>query len=250
MPQHTQNSPIQTDAQGREYIDTPRGRVYLSPVTRGEAAPTDETGIFRSRPRWNQQKGKFETPIDWGNILSIATGAGLGAAGLSAAGVFGGGASASAGGGVPNLAGPAGLPGGPAYGAAAPAGVPNLLGKAGLPGGPAYGAAAAPPAAAAGKNALDRIKDVGKKAIGGDHKGFNPFELAALAALSGLPALFANKGPSNEEKALQDQVRRMTELQQRRIEHQNPLFEAVTRLAMSRLPTANQGEVSPLQGAR
>lgn len=236
MPQHTPNSPIQTDAQGRQYIDTPRGRVYLSPVTRGEAPPEDTTGIFRSRPRWNQKKGKFETPIDWGNILSIATGAGLGAAGLSAAGAFGGGAAGSAaGGGVPNLAGAAGLPGGALYGAAAPAagGISAGVGAAG---------------GGLGSKLANVGKTVGKHALDGA-KGFNPFQLAALAALSGLPALLANKGPSNEEKALYDQARQMTELQRRRIEHQNPLFEAVTRLAMSRLPTKNQGEIAPISGS-
>jgi hypothetical protein len=63
---------------------------------------------------------------------------------------------------------------------------------------------------------------------------------SAISALAGLPALLTNHGPSAEERALFDQARQMQALQQKRIEHQNPLFSAVTQLAMSRLPGASQ----------
>lgn len=66
----------------------------------------------------------------------------------------------------------------------------------------------------------------------------NPWLQAAIAGLAGLPALLAAKqGPSDEEKRLYEQARQMAELQQRRTQYQNPLFSAVTQLAMNRLPT-------------
>jgi hypothetical protein len=68
----------------------------------------------------------------------------------------------------------------------------------------------------------------------------SPLLQSAISALAGLPALLANNGPSAEERALYDQARQMQALQQKRIEHQNPLFSAVTQLAMSRLPGASQ----------
>lgn len=77
-------------------------------------------------------------------------------------------------------------------------------------------------------------------------KGMNSLQQAALAALAGLPGLLANKGPSNEEKAALDQARQLQALQQKRIEHQGPLYEAVTRLAMSRMPAGVQMPIQPL----
>lgn len=79
------------------------------------------------------------------------------------------------------------------------------------------------------------------KAVGGDG-GANQWVKAALAALAGVPALVAakNSGPTAEELAMQQQIKDMLASQQRRVTFQDPLHEAVTRLAMSRLPTASQ----------
>ena len=70
---------IRTDEQGRRSIQLPGQRVpnYISPAAFGESVPPDTTGIFRSRPQWNQKTGQWETPIDWGNILSLGTAAAL-----------------------------------------------------------------------------------------------------------------------------------------------------------------------------
>lgn len=68
----------------------------------------------------------------------------------------------------------------------------------------------------------------------------SPWLQAAIAGLAGLPALMANNGPSAEEKALLDEARQMQAMQRQRIEKQNPLFSAVTQLAMSRLPGSVQ----------
>src|SRR3990167_918051 len=72
--------------------------------------------------------------------------------------------------------------------------------------------------------------------------GLNWWQQAALAGLSGVPSLIAasrNKPPAAEE-ATQEQIRQMLESQQKRFDYQSPLFQAVSQLAMSRLPTASQ----------
>ena len=91
---------------------------------------------------------------------------------------------------------------------------------------------------------------------GGGEGGMNAWQTAALAALAGLPALVAakNSGMSDEEKAIYAQLQRdiedqrqdriperaLRDTQLRRINYQNPLFQAVSKLAMNRLPTNAQ----------
>lgn len=93
---------IQYDAQRRPFFwmnGVVGGKKnYVSPVAMGGQAPADTTGIFRQRPQWNNKKGKWETPIDWGNILNIGVGAGLGVGAASAFGAFGATAAEAAGG--------------------------------------------------------------------------------------------------------------------------------------------------------
>ena len=98
---------LQYDEQGRPYFQLPgQRRNYVSPVAMGGEAPEDTTGILRSRPQWNQHAGTWETPIDWGNILNVGVGSGLGLGALNAAGVIGGGAAASGTGGATAGLGP------------------------------------------------------------------------------------------------------------------------------------------------
>jgi hypothetical protein len=81
---------VQYDEKGRPYILMADGRRnYISPAAFGEPVPEDTTGMFRQAPQWNNQKGEWETPIDWTNIANIGVGAGLTAGGLSAFGAFG-----------------------------------------------------------------------------------------------------------------------------------------------------------------
>lgn len=131
------------------------------------------------------------------------------------------------------LAGPGTAAGGGAAGGAAAdvAAVDAAIGGMGT-----GGLATAAGAGAAGEEAARRRRTAGDTA-GDLASRFNPWQQAALAALSGVPALMANRGPSDEERGLYDQARQMTQLQRERIESQNPLFQAVTQLAMSRLPT-------------
>ena len=81
-----------------------------------------------------------------------------------------------------------------------------------------------------------------RDAAEGGANALSPWLKAAIAGLAGLPALMANNGPSAEEKALLDEARQMQAMQRQRIQSQDPLFKAVTQLAMSRLPgSAQQG---------
>jgi hypothetical protein len=133
---------VQYDALGRPYFDMPgmKGPSYVSPAAMGQAPPPDTTGVFRHGPQWNQNTGKWETPIDWSNVLNVGVGSALGAGVLSAAGVFGGGAGAAssssagagagAGGGAAGGAGAgtgAGVSAGVAAGAGAKMGIPTLV---------------------------------------------------------------------------------------------------------------------------
>lgn len=104
-------------------------------------------------------------------------------------------------------------------------------------------------AAAAGGAGSGANRALGGAADAASDAGMTWWQQAALAGLSGVPSLIAaakNK-PSAEELALQQQIRDSLAAQQRRFTHQNPLFEAVTQLAMSRLPTASQRSLTPLE---
>lgn len=159
---------------------------------------------------------------------------GAGAAG-GGAGAVGGGGAASVGGTIPYVHG------GLSMGMPAPAGMastPGLLSRFG--------------------NAI----------TGGGNGGANQWLQAALAGLSGVPALIAaNKSkpsaselarrqpstdelamlqPSADELAMQQQVKDMLAHQQRRTQYQDPLYQAVSQLAMSRLPTGVQKPMGDL----
>lgn len=225
---------IRVDEHGRQYLDRPgqQNRQYISPVARGEAPPADTTGVFRSRPRWNQRTGRWETPIDWTNIANMGVGAGL------TAGV--GNAIAA---GVPTAAG-AGTAGGMNQA------IPPAISAIGGVGG---GTGMIPPAGGAGGGFWRTLGNGARRAVGGgDGGGMNAWQTAALAALAGLPALLAakNSGMSDEEKAIYAQLQRdiedqrqdrvperaLRDTQLRRINYQNPLYQAVSQLAMNRLP--------------
>ena len=92
------------DERGRPYILMPDGRKnFISPAAFGEPVPEDRTGIFRKAPQWDQYGGEYETPFDWGNLVTLATAGGL-TAGIGSAALAGGGAAAggAAGGTLPS----------------------------------------------------------------------------------------------------------------------------------------------------
>jgi hypothetical protein len=120
---------------------------------------------------------------------------------------------------------------------------PIAGGSQGVSAGLAAGAAGA---AGAGADFLGGKPGVGKRvldaATGGDDGDMPWWMKAAFAGLSGVPALLASQQnkPSAEELALQQQIKDSLAHQQRRTTYQDPLYQAVTQLAMSRLPTSNQ----------
>ena len=64
---------------------------------------------------------------------------------------------------------------------------------------------------------------------------------AAIAAMSGLPGLLANQGPSDEENAYAEQARRLLAQQEQRTQFQNPLYEAVSKMAYNLQPIGGTG---------
>ena len=94
---------MKTDPSGLNYFQQPgQAKNYASPVAFGEEKPEDTTGIFRRAPQWNNRTGKWETPLDWGNILALATGGAM-TAGLANAAMAG--TAPTVGGGGGGLAG-------------------------------------------------------------------------------------------------------------------------------------------------
>lgn len=72
---------------------------------------------------------------------------------------------------------------------------------------------------------------------------------AAFSALAGLPAMLGNNGPSEEERAYSAQATRLLGQQEQRTQFQNPLYEAVTKMAHGLLPNmGNGGQPYPLGG--
>lgn len=69
---------------------------------------------------------------------------------------------------------------------------------------------------------------------------------AALAGLAGLPGLLAGRQqPSADEQQLQAQMSKMLQQQQQRTGFQNPLYEAVTRMAYGLLPRMGTQDGTP-----
>lgn len=135
------------------------------------------------------------------------TGAGTGAGGLTAGGLLPATSLSS---------GSAALGGGLGFGAGLPSGVATTLGSAGA----GFGTGAAlrgGGAAAGGSHLMDWIKT----------------GLAGTAAVGG--AVHARQQQSQQNQTM-DELRKLLALQGQRMELQNPLFEAITKLAMNRLP--------------
>lgn len=228
---------MQYDEQGRPYFLTQDGqRSYVSPVAMGQKPPEDNTGIFHSAPQWNQHSGNFETPFDWGNLLSMGVAGGLGAGAASAAGLFGGGASA--GGSAASAAGGSPMAGGMLPGASAN----GLIGGSGLPGALAshslLPANSMINAAVPGSHMADTMGGFDWKSLipgMGDSGGGDLVKLLPLL----IHFLSGGGGPSDQQNQIQD-------LTMARMNAQNPLFEAASRLAFDRLPTsATQGLQRP-----
>lgn len=241
------------------YYDEGRGALYHVDGTGrkvyenvpGVASPNrpDGGGLVHGNSEWNQQTGKWDVPIDWGKVGSWAVGSALGVGALDAAGVFGGAAGGAGGGAaygpptslasgtgglLPNTANPAAFGIGPNI---APSASPGVWGGG-------YGAASGlvrnppgggPPSnsgtdAPVGQSLVDRLT--------------NPRNLASL-----LPLLMAatNRGGGGNggaggagDFAQMPQLNSLLDMTVNRAQRTDPLHQAVTQLAMSRLPTSVQ----------
>lgn len=62
--------PVQTDANGKPYRLVSGQKWYLPPMT----GPTDNGGgLIHGRTQWNPKTGQYDTPLDWGKILTMVT---------------------------------------------------------------------------------------------------------------------------------------------------------------------------------
>lgn len=205
------DSEIQILPDGRRYLMRDGKQIFISPVAYGAKPPKDETGIFRSAPRWNQATGKWETPIDWSNIANIGM-AGALTGGVLAAGAGGAGA---AGGGL----------GAATAGAASSALAPTAAGVVGATGGGlgaltgGGGAGTAATAATTGSRIADAVS-------------------------SAIPAVAGLAGGAGDKQELSPEALALINQQRARLEQSNPLYQDVMQLAFNRMPTASREGLS------
>lgn len=158
----------------------------------------------------------------------------------------------AAGAGLGALGGAAG--GGAAPGLAASVGAPAAT-EAAIFSSPAALASGAV-AAGGGKGVWDWIKDRGRDAITGgdddeDDGGFGGDEIkkliaSVIATMAARDAFDGNRQISPEERVQQDRINRNLAQQEQRTQFQNPLYEAVTRMAFGLLPNmGNNGQPYP-----
>ena len=111
-------------------------------------------------------------------------------------------------------------------------------------------------AAGGGKGIWDWIKDRGRDALtgdddDGDDDGFGADEVkkliaSAIAAMAARNAFDGSRQVSPEERVQQDRINRNLAQQEQRTQFQNPLYEAVTRMAFGLLPNmGNNGQPYP-----
>lgn len=190
----------------------------------GAGAGSDRPLDFRTGRQWNPKTGKYETHFDWGDVLTSAVGGMLGAGAVDA---FAGGAAAPAAfDAAPNIATPAGMANAATVGGVTTEG--TIL--------PAGAAAAATPlggvkpaAQAAGSAGLgQKLKDMLT----------SPEGLASAGSV--ISSLLAGNGTNDATRASEEQARRMQAITEARMRRVDPLHEAVTQLAFSRLPVSSR----------
>ena len=224
---------IKHDERGRPYVLNERGqRVYIAQANDPAAKNT-----FWSKATWNPQTGNYDRSANKTSLTSLGVLAAIG--GPAAYAGLGGGSAATGTGAAGGILPSSQLPMSPLYTG------PVVGGSQGVSAG--LGAALPWAAGGAGGDWMDPTRppsggNIRYIAQNVTSKGLNWWQQAALAGLSGVPSLIAasrNK-PSAEEEATQEQIRQMLASQQQRFDYQNPLFQAVSQLAMSRLPTSSQ----------
>ena len=227
------------DERGRPYFLTPQGkRSYVNPrafgpTQPGGAAPKDTTGIFRKGPQWNQDEGQFETPIDWGNILNLATAGGL-TAGIGTMALGGGAAPAQSLAAVES--GGWGLP------ASAANALPAFSGEGAFIGADVAGTAASaygPQAASAAPMAAAGATPEAAAAAGGGFPWGDVLRAAIPAgvATAGRVLGGVDEGGTNGAQVNTDaQLSALLAEALQRMKAQGPLFDATNRQALAGLP--------------
>lgn len=168
-----------------------------------DTTPTDTTGIFHKRPQFNQRTGTWDTPFDWSNAMSLGLGGAIGANAIGA--IAGAGSGAGVGGSV----------------AGDVAGVDTAIGSMGAGGWAA-------PAGTAAIGGLQAVKD----------KLVSPSGAASLLGLITTLANRPNGNGSGGDDVLGQfpQIQELLSMGTERAKRTDPLHQAVTQLAMSRLP--------------
>lgn len=223
----------------------PNGPIRLSDRQRKQLA--QQLGLSGIQDVDIDPAGNLNTTHGWAGLPTWAkaaiaySGAAVGGAGLAGVGPLAGGGSAA---GVPGATGTGGaLASTPVPTSGFAVGAPSLSPSTAPFGYSGSGAGGKP-------GFLKRIFGFGRKtknavgaATGTDRGGSNPYAEAIASLAGGLPALLANRqGQSDEEKALTRQMQEALKAQQARISYQDPLFQAVTRLAYGQMAnTGTQG---------
>lgn len=255
MPVAIDYSQILFDGSGKPYWRRQDGsKVYLPPLVamqsndpravewaRSMGVYRDEAGqvtnqsapgssLFKERGHWDQDTGGWKQDTNWNNIASIGVGAMMGAPYL--AGAFGGGAASPAAAASQGSAA--------ANGTLASSSIPGL--HTAVPGAIAsQGASATVPIAqrllgGGGGGVLDALKGFGSDALKRFASPEGALNLAGLfSALAGKPQDMS-KDP--QVKAQMDLMLDRQRMENERYKRVDPMHEAVTRLAYSRLPIA------------
>lgn len=194
----------------------------------GAGAGSDRPLDFRTGRQWNPKTGQYETHFDWGDVLTSAVGGMLGAGAVDA---FAGGAAAPAAfDAAPNIATPAGMAGAESVGALGgnALGVPVGTAAIGAPSVPLGGVKPppqnTPPPASLGQKLKDLLT--------------SPEGLASAGSV--ISSLLAGNGTNDATRASEEQARRMQAITEARMRRVDPLHEAVTQLAFSRLPVSSR----------
>lgn len=190
------------------------------------AKPGGGGGLVHGDYEWDTREGKWKQHIDAGKVGSWAAGAGIGVGALNAAGVpsfgfgSGGGATPASGTYIPGAE--AGLP--PSLAAENAHGIMSPGQYLGSVKPNTGGGGTTPPAG----GLLDTLKST---------KG-----IASLASL--IPLLLSNRGgggnPLNDLLSQNPQISSLMDMSVQRAQRTDPLHQAVTQLAMSRMPTNMQ----------
>lgn len=248
---------LQYDEQGRPFYQFPgQPRNYVSPAAFGKPIGGNPESAWHSAPQWNQHTGEAENPFKWGKALNYGVGGALGLGVADAAmpgGLFGAGGGGAASSFNPVVGG-AYIPGAEAAmpaslaaeNAAFAAGAFNpFVGGNYIPGGEATmpGALAAEnatgitPPGVRPPNTPPPTKNIGQDLLDQLKSGKGIMSLASL-----IPMLMAAHGGGNsngggDPLSQNPQLNSLLDMSVNRAQRTDPLHQAVTQLAMSRLPT-------------